>query len=180
MATASSPATTRYITGPRLRITYCVPSPSPDSPPAAEKQEPAPQRLGTRWEKSTLRFARIVTAISLVPVALIAAALAPSHLSPWTTLPLAPVAALGVYAALTRGVHRRRAILAQPFPPEWEAVLQREVVFFRALEPSERVRFRRQLQIFLGEKRITGIGTPLDTTTRVLAGASAIIPIFRC
>jgi len=37
---------------------------------------------------------------------------------------------------------------------------------------------RRELQVFLSEKRITGIGTEVDTTTIVLAGASAIIPIF--
>jgi Mlc titration factor MtfA (ptsG expression regulator) len=56
--------------------------------------------------------------------------------------------------------------------------LQREVVFFRTLEPTEQTRFRRQLQVFLGEKRVTGVGTQVDTTTLVLAAASAIIPIF--
>jgi len=43
---------------------------------------------------------------------------------------------------------------------------------------EDRARFQRELQIFLGEKRITGIQTSVDTTTLVLAGASAIIPIF--
>ena len=52
------------------------------------------------------------------------------------------------------------------------------MVFFRALDPDEQSRFRRELQVFLDEKRITGIGTEVDTTTLVLAGASAIIPIF--
>ena len=59
-----------------------------------------------------------------------------------------------------------------------EAILQREVVFFRALDPEDQKRFRRELQVFLGEKRITGIKLELDTTTRVLTAASAIIPIF--
>jgi Mlc titration factor MtfA (ptsG expression regulator) len=137
-----------------------------------------PNRLGTSWERRTLRWAWIFAVLSFFPLALIAAALRPRHLSPWTMLPLAVIGAVGIYVAMTRKVHRRRTILSQPFPGEWEAVLQREVVFFRTLDPSERVRFRRELQVFLGEKRITGIGTQVDITTRVLAGASAIIPIF--
>ena len=83
-----------------------------------------------------------------------------------------------VYAGMTRKIRRRRRILAQPFPAEWEEILQREVVFFRALDPEDQARFRRELQVFLGEKLITGIRLELDTTTRVLAAASAVIPIF--
>jgi Mlc titration factor MtfA (ptsG expression regulator) len=79
---------------------------------------------------------------------------------------------------MTSKLRRRKAILDQSFPPAWEEVLQREVLFFRTLERSERARFRRELQVFLGEKRVTGIGTDLDETTKVLAAASAIIPIF--
>ena len=41
------------------------------------------------------------------------------------------------------------AILREPFPAEWEAVLQRDVVFFRVLQPEAQQRFRRQLQVFL-------------------------------
>jgi Mlc titration factor MtfA (ptsG expression regulator) len=98
--------------------------------------------------------------------------------SAWVSLPLSALIAYLVYAGLTRKVRRRRRILAQPFPAEWEAVLQREVLFFRVLDPEDQKRFRRELQVFLGEKRITGIKLELDTTTRVLAAASAIIPIF--
>ena len=93
-------------------------------------------------------------------------------------LPVAAAGAVGIYVLMVRKLHHRRAILAQPFPGRWEEILQREVVFFRTLEPAEQVRFRRELQVFLGEKRITGIDTQVDETTRVLAGASAIIPIF--
>ena len=94
------------------------------------------------------------------------------------TLPLTAILAFGVYDLLTWKLRRRRRILARAFPPQWEEVLQREVVFYRALEAAERQRFRRELQVFLGEKRITGIKTTVDETTRVLAAASAIIPIF--
>ena len=51
-------------------------------------------------------------------------------------------------------------------------------MFYRSLDTDDRARFQRELQVFLGEKRITGIKTTVDTTTLVLAGASAIIPIF--
>jgi Mlc titration factor MtfA (ptsG expression regulator) len=88
------------------------------------------------------------------------------------------VAACGTYAWQTGPIRRRHAILREPFPPEWEAVLQRDVVFFRTLDGEAQRRFRRQLQVFLGEKQVTGIKVRLDTTTRVLAAASAIIPIF--
>jgi Mlc titration factor MtfA (ptsG expression regulator) len=73
---------------------------------------------------------------------------------------------------------RRRQARRQPFPREWEKVLWEYVVFYQALEPPEQARFRRELQVFLAEKRITGIKTDIDDKTRVLAAASAIIPIF--
>jgi len=94
------------------------------------------------------------------------------------SLPLPFIAAALVYLGLSRKVRRRRRILGAPFPTAWEAILQREVVFFRALSDDERRRFRRELQVFLGEKQITGIKMELDDTTRVLAAASAVIPIF--
>ena len=46
-------------------------------------------------------------------------------------------------AVMTRPVRRRRAILARPFPAEWSVVLEREVVFYRVLEPGERERAER-------------------------------------
>jgi len=137
-----------------------------------------PRRLNTAWERRTIRTAIVFAAGSVILVALLAVALLPAALPKWTAPALAAVVAIAVYAGMTHKVRRRRAILGKPFPAEWEAVLQREVVFYRTLEPADRESFRRQLQVFLGEKLITGIKTDVDTTTRVLAAASAIIPIF--
>ncbi len=92
--------------------------------------------------------------------------------------PVALALGWGAYYWWMAPARRRREVLGQPFPSEWEAVLQKDVVFFRALNAEGQSRFRRELQVFLGEKRITGIKTSVDVTTRVLAGASAIIPIF--
>ncbi len=94
------------------------------------------------------------------------------------TFGLALFPPVAVYLWRTGVIRRRHAILGAPFSAEWEAVLQRDVLYFRVLDAAAQSRFRRQLQVFLGEKLITGIRVKLDTTTRVLAAASAIIPIF--
>jgi len=134
--------------------------------------------LNTVWERRAIRTAVAFAAMAFIVALLLGLTLGPAGISRWIVLPAAGAVALAVYAGMTRKVRRRRAILGRPFPADWETVLQREVIFYRTLEPADRARFRRELQVFLGEKRITGIKTDLDTTTRVLAGASAIIPIF--
>jgi Mlc titration factor MtfA (ptsG expression regulator) len=136
------------------------------------------QGLSADWERKITRTAYIITAVVTGISILLALALMRAGISAWILIPLLVLALNLVYAGLTRKIRRRRAILSRPFPADWEAILQREVVFFRALSPEDRKRFRRELQLFLGEKRITGIKLELDTTTRVLTAASAIIPIF--
>lgn len=91
---------------------------------------------------------------------------------------LAAAGAWGLYRLLTRGARRREALRRQPFPAHWEAALRQHVAYFHGLDPAEQARFRQAIQIFIGEKRITGIGTTIDDTVRVLAAASAVIPIF--
>ncbi len=125
-----------------------------------------------------VRTAKIFAIVTLAGCLLLAIGFTEAGISAWISLPFALLVAYLVYAGMTRKIRRRHRILAQPFPVEWEEILQREVIFFRALEPGEQSRFRRDLQIFLGEKLITGIGFDLDTTTRVLTAASAVIPIF--
>lgn len=130
------------------------------------------------WERRTRRWAVVVAVLSLAiwgPLALVAVSAGRPVAA---TAALALVAAVAVYAWQTGPIRRRHAILRASFPPEWETVLQRDVAFFRLLDPTQQQRFRRQLQVFLGEKQVTGITFQLDTTTRVLAAASAIIPIF--
>jgi len=136
------------------------------------------QALDTAWERRTLRNARILAAVALAVLSLLAWALHTAGLSLGVGLSIAAGLTAGLYLLQTASLRRRRRIMSEPFPPEWEEVLQRDVVFFRALDEEGRRRFRRELQVFLGEKRITGIKLELDTTTRVLAAASAVIPIF--
>jgi len=134
--------------------------------------------LSTTWEQRVSRTAVIFAVVTLIASGGAAVGLTRAGISLSLSLSLATLLTFLVYAGMSSKIRRRRRILAQPFPTEWEAVLQREVVFFRALDPEEQKRFRRELQVFLGEKRITGIKLELDTTTRVLVAASAIIPIF--
>ena len=130
------------------------------------------------WERRTRLWALVFAALTLGVSALVALAVIRSGQPAGTTLALALAPAVGVYAWQTGSIRRRHAILREPFLPEWEAVLQRDVVFFRVLEPEAQKQFRRQVQVFLGEKQITGIRVEVGVTTRVLVAASAIIPIF--
>ena len=134
--------------------------------------------LFTAWERRTRFWALVFAPLTLVVSVLGALVVIRTGRPTGITLGLALGPAFGVYVWQTGRIRRRYAILRESFPPEWEAVLQRDVVFFRVLDPAAQQRFRRQLQVFLGEKRMTGIRVPVDTTTRVLAAASAIIPIF--
>jgi len=134
--------------------------------------------LNTAWERRTTRTALVTSVTIFVGLGLLALVLGKAGTPPWLVLPFAVALAVAVYSGMTRKIRRRRAILGQPFPPEWGEVLEREVVFYRALDPAERQRFRCEIQVFIGEKRITGIKTDVDVTTRVLTAVSAVIPIF--
>jgi len=136
------------------------------------------QRLHTLWEQRTIRTALAFAATAFVPLTVLAFWLRPTGKPLWVTLPFAAIISFGIYELLTWKLRRRRKILAKPFPTKWLEVLEREVIFYRALNPAEQLRFRREMQVFLGEKLVTGIKTQIDETTRVLVAASAIIPIF--
>ncbi|MFD2245220.1 zinc-dependent peptidase [Pontibacter ruber] len=82
------------------------------------------------------------------------------------------------YRWATRKDRRRKQVLAQEFPVEWRKILQDRVGFYHTLKEEEQKQFEKMVQLFLSEKRITGIQTEIDDTTKVLVASSAIIPIF--
>jgi Mlc titration factor MtfA (ptsG expression regulator) len=83
------------------------------------------------------------------------------------------------YRWATRKSRRRKKIMAQEFPAEWRQILNDRVGFYHTLQtPAEKERFEKMLQLFLSEKRITGIEVRIDDVTKVLVAASAIIPVF--
>jgi Mlc titration factor MtfA (ptsG expression regulator) len=77
-----------------------------------------------------------------------------------------------------RKCRRRLRLMSRPFPAEWEAILQSRVAYYSALNAPDKDRFRKLVQIFLGEVRVTGIRTDIDDTIRLLVASSAVIPIF--
>ncbi len=83
-------------------------------------------------------------------------------------------AGVALQFALGRKARRRNAALATPFPEAWRQTLLRACDSFERLDPTWRARFERDVQIFLAEKRITGVGVELDDELRLLVAASAV------
>jgi MtfA peptidase len=69
---------------------------------------------------------------------------------------------------------QRQAMLAMPFPHTWTELLEQRSDHYRRLPPSYRQRFDQQTQIFLSEKRITGVKVELGEESRLLVAASAV------
>jgi Mlc titration factor MtfA (ptsG expression regulator) len=82
------------------------------------------------------------------------------------------------YRWATRKQRRRYNLSRQEFPGAWRQILENRVGFYLTLSDEKKKRFEKLIQIFIAEKRIIGIKTDVDDTTRVLVAASAIIPIF--
>ena len=76
--------------------------------------------------------------------------------------------------ATWRDTQRRQATLARPFPIEWGRVLESRSAHYQRLDTAYRKRFQEQIQIFVDEKRITGIKTDVTDEIRLLVAASAV------
>jgi len=92
-------------------------------------------------------------------------------------------AALAVFVithlSITNKYRKRKRIAAAPFPEEWKTILSGLVIFYQNLNDEEKHLFEKKVQIFLGEKLITGIETDVDDSTRLLIASAAIIPVFK-
>lgn len=72
---------------------------------------------------------------------------------------------------------RRKKLLAQPFPAEWDAVLDRNVRHVHGLSPAERDKLRQCVQIFVAERYWEGCGG-LEMTDEVrvtVAGQACLL-----
>ena len=83
-------------------------------------------------------------------------------------------AALGLRRALGQRAHRRRALLATPFPEAWRRFLSERCDPYERLPGDLRARFEDDLRLFVAEKRITGVGTPATEELKLLVAASAV------
>jgi len=90
-------------------------------------------------------------------------------------------AALAVlwYVLLTRRSRLRRRLADVPFPEAWRAILTDRVSFYRDLPPERRPEFERDVALFVGETRFTGIdGVEVTDDLKVLTAASAVMLLF--
>jgi Mlc titration factor MtfA (ptsG expression regulator) len=80
-----------------------------------------------------------------------------------------------VFAWLTE--HRRRSILAEPFPPAWMDVLRRDMPSYACLTPEEQSRLCDLLRIFLAEKNWEGCGglTLTDEIKVAISGQACLL-----
>lgn len=83
-----------------------------------------------------------------------------------------------IYSIFTKKFRDRERLRKTPFPDTWQAILKKYVQYYNKLSPQDQARFETEVQIFLHETRVTGVQTEVDDTTMILAGASAVIPIF--
>jgi len=67
---------------------------------------------------------------------------------------------------------RRRQRLSEPFPPEWDRIIERNVAHDRELDANERSRLRDFIRIFIAEKSWEGCGG-LEMTDEIRVTISA-------
>lgn len=73
---------------------------------------------------------------------------------------------------------KKKKQVVKPFPPAWKNILENKVAFYHHLPAPEKLRFEQKVQRFLDEIQITGVGTEIDDTDRLLVAASGVIPLF--
>jgi Mlc titration factor MtfA (ptsG expression regulator) len=91
------------------------------------------------------------------------------------------LAAIIIRAFLWERVNKkivRKRLLSVAFPANWRALLVKHVGYYNTLAANEKDRFETQVKLFVGTKKITGIGTGVEDLDRILIAASAIIPVF--
>jgi len=84
-----------------------------------------------------------------------------------------------LHLLITGKYRKRKKTVSIPFPGEWRVILSDLVFFYRMLSEDDKYYFEKKVQIFLAEKRITGIGTDVDDSTKLLVASAAVIPVFK-
>lgn len=74
------------------------------------------------------------------------------------------------------GERRRKRLRAQPVPPAWLAIVERNLPFFRRLSAADRTELLGHIQVFLAEKHFEGCGgLELTDEIRVTIAAQACL-----
>ena len=75
--------------------------------------------------------------------------------------------------------HRRKVVLESPFPAEWKAVLDRNVVHVRRLDQAARDQLHALIQVFIAVKRFEGCGgLEMTDDIRVTIAAQACLLVL--
>lgn len=77
-------------------------------------------------------------------------------------------------ARMSRRQRRREAAQLAPLPEEWRDFLRARCQHYRRLPIDYRDRFEQQTQVFLAEKRITGVEMEVNVWMQLLVAASAV------
>lgn len=135
----------------------------------------------TRRYKINLIFS-LITSLTAAAFAAYVAEFLPGKFYPGAENPAGLVAAavfLILHLFITGKYRKRRKTASIPFPEEWRRILSDLVFFYRMLGDDEKYYFEKKVQIFLSEKKITGIETEVDDSTKLLIASAAIIPVFK-
>lgn len=73
---------------------------------------------------------------------------------------------------------RRKPLKWKNFPPEWRAILEAKVSFYKRLDKEDKLQFEDDMLHFLSEVEVTGVNVAVDDTDRLLVASSAVIPLF--
>lgn len=72
--------------------------------------------------------------------------------------------------------HRRRELAARPFPPEWRAILARNVPYAQGFDAVERTRLEDMIKVFIAEKHFEGCaGMVITDEVKITIAAQACI-----
>ncbi len=66
----------------------------------------------------------------------------------------------------------------QTFKPDWKKILTEKVLFYKKLNPLQKVQFEQRLIEFINTYKIKGVDTSINDLDRLLIAASGIIPVF--
>lgn len=91
---------------------------------------------------------------------------------------LHPIHGLIVLGLLKK--RRRERIRAQPFPPEWLAIIERNVPMYARLSETDRRELLRRVLVFVAEKNFEGAGgLEMTDEVRVTIAAQACVLLLR-
>jgi Mlc titration factor MtfA (ptsG expression regulator) len=85
---------------------------------------------------------------------------------------------LGLLVLAVLGFSKLKRAKAEPFPKDWNALLEDNVKFYNDLRFDEKKRFKKRIMLFLSEVHIEGVKTDIEDLDKILIASSAIIPVF--